>query len=96
MTTKSHHRCEIEIAASILRCVDVKPKRKTLIMNAVNLNHRVLEKHLARLLNAGFLVQIGDVYELTEGGRTFLEDFGEFRQIEAVLTDGGMEDVKGE
>ena len=92
MSTKSHHRCEVKIAASILRCVDLKPRRKTLIMNAVNLNHRVLEKHLARLLNAGFLVQLGDVYELTEDGRAFLEDFGEFQEIEAMLMDGVVDD----
>ena len=66
------------------------------MMNAVNLNHGVLEKHLVRLLNVGFLVQLGDVYKLTEEGRIFLENFGEFQEIEAVLMDGDAEDAEGE
>ena len=82
---KNHHRCEVEIAAAILSSVAVNPKRKTLIMNAVNLNHRVLEKHLTRLTKAGFLVQSSEFYKPTAIGQSFLEEFTKFKQVEDVL-----------
>ena len=85
MTTKNHHRCEIEIAASILSSVNSNPKRKTLIMNAVNLNHSVLEKHLTRLLGVGFLCKVNDSYQLTAEGVAFVEEFERFRTIEEKL-----------
>ena len=85
LARRNNHRCEVQIDAAILSSVTVNPMRKTLIMNAANLNHRVLKKHLARLLRAGFLVQVGDFYKLTDGGQAFLEEFTRFKRIEDVL-----------
>ena len=61
--------------------------RKTWIMNGANLNHALVTKHLDRLLRAGFLVQSYDseVYELTDEGRAFLEEYGRFKRLEDIL-----------
>jgi predicted transcriptional regulator len=60
-------------------------------MNAANLNHCLLRKHLERLLGCGFLVQVdGDVFELTKGGRAFLDEYTKFKRLESVLMLGSV------
>lgn len=92
---RNRHRCEVEIAASILSSVAFNPMRKTLIMNAVNLNHEVLKKYLARLLKTGFLVQVNDAYKLSEMGQAFLEEFTRFRRMEDMLMKRNIEEKIG-
>ena len=92
MTSRKNHRCQVQIDAAMLSSVAVNPMRKTLIMNAVNLNHRVLKKHLARLLRAGFLVQAGNFYKSTEEGQAFLEEFTRFKRMEDVLMKSNIEE----
>jgi len=84
---KSRCRCDVEIAACILSAVAKRPMKKTWIMYTANLNHRLLRKHLERLLERGFLVQVDSgVYELTKGGRTFLDEYAKFKRLEDDVT----------
>lgn len=84
---QNRHRCEIEIAASLLRSVAKKRMRKTWMMNAANLNHVLMEKQLGRLLGCGFITQVdgSEVYELTEDGRAFLDEYVRFKRLEDMF-----------
>lgn len=73
---------------SILSAIGDRPMRKTWIMNGANLNHALVTKHLENLVKCGFLacdVEEGGLYELTELGRLFLEEYSRFRGFESRL-----------
>ncbi len=48
---------------------------KTRIMYAANLSFRLLEKYLARSIDAGVLSVSGSTYQLTDEGRDFLNKY---------------------
>lgn len=66
-------------------------------MNMANLNYYVLRKHLDRLLGCGFIVKVKDtdVYELTESGRAFLDEYARFRSLENMLMNRIEDEVGG-
>ncbi|MCJ7608227.1 winged helix-turn-helix domain-containing protein [Candidatus Bathyarchaeota archaeon] len=69
--------------------------KKTWVMNGVNLNHVSATRHLDRMMDCGFLRCIGegDLYELTQEGKAFLEEYRRFRLIEMrILRLNGLVD----
>ena len=61
--------------------------RKTWMMNVANVNHVLMKKQLSMLLGCGFITQISDnrVYELTDDGRAFLDEYSRFKRQENML-----------
>lgn len=66
------YRRRFEIIADILGVVNNGAK-KTRIMYSANLSYSILEKYLAETIKLGFIRLKGDIYEITEKGRIFLE-----------------------
>jgi predicted transcriptional regulator len=68
------YRNRLEIIADILR-VAGDGSKKTRIMYFANLSYQLLERYLAKVIEARLLNRNGDRYEVTEKGRIFLEKF---------------------
>ncbi len=58
------------------------PIGPTRLMSASSLNHRMLTKHLRRLLAIGYVVYASDskVYSITVEGRTFVRNYEEYQK----------------
>lgn len=68
------YRSRLEIIADILKAAG-DGSRKTRIMYFANLSYRLLERYLARVIEARLLSRNGERYEVTEKGKIFLEKF---------------------
>jgi|Deesub1362B_J571_1020462.scaffolds.fasta_scaffold08319_4 predicted transcriptional regulator len=68
------YRSRLEIIADILKAAG-DGSRKTRIMYFANLSYRLLERYLARVIEARLLSRNGERYEITEKGKIFLEKF---------------------
>jgi predicted transcriptional regulator len=71
------YRRRLEIIVDVLN-VASKRAKKTRIMYMANLSYRLLEKYLREVAELGFVNSIGDLYEVTEKGRNFLEKYNSF------------------
>ena len=71
------YRRRVDIIADILK-IAVAGANKTKIMYFGNLSHRLLEKYLKQTIGAGFLSLDGRRYEVTDKGKSFLEQYSEF------------------
>jgi predicted transcriptional regulator len=75
----SRYRNRVEIIADILKIVG-GGARKTQIMYKGNLSYKLLTRYLREVIGAG-LVCVGEkanIYQLTEKGKMFLEDFKDY------------------
>lgn len=80
------NRSQEEIVANILSVVKNEPK-KTNIMYAANLSYALLCKYVDKLIGADMIKyrKMERVYELTEKGAVFLEEYAEFVRIKEQL-----------
>lgn len=78
------YRGRIEIIADILKASS-EPVKKTRIMFAANLSHRILEKYLKETAKVGLISSDNDFYEITEKGRVFLKRYTRFSSEYSIL-----------
>ena len=71
------HRDRLRIIAAILDAC-ASGACKTRIMLQANLNFKLLEKYLDRVMRLGLLQVEGQIYSLTDQGRGFLNDYKHF------------------
>jgi len=71
------YRSKLNIIADILKAAE-NGSKKTRIMYLANLSYRLLEKYLVKVIKADLLRHNGEVYELTEKGKIFLEKFRDY------------------
>lgn len=71
------HRRRFEIIADILR-VAGQGSKKTRIMYLANLSYLLLKKYLNDAMRLGFLKSHGNLYEITDQGQVFLDNFMRF------------------
>jgi len=73
------YRSKLRIIADILKAAE-NGSKKTRIMYLANLSYYLLEKYLAKVIKADLLRHNGELYELTEKGRIFLEKFDDYSE----------------
>jgi len=73
------YRNKLHIIADILKAAE-NGSKKTRIMYLANLSYHLLEKYLVKVIQAGLLRHNGELYELTEKGRIFLEKFDDYSE----------------
>jgi predicted transcriptional regulator len=78
------YRSRLEIIADILKAAG-DGSRKTRIMYFANLSYRLLERYLARVIEARLLSRNGERYEVTEKGKIFLEKFETYSRKESKV-----------
>jgi predicted transcriptional regulator len=71
------NRDRLSIIAAILETAD-SGANKTRIMFGANLSFKLLEKYLDLVVGAGFVQVHDSVYLLTDAGRDFLQQYGDF------------------
>lgn len=72
------YRDKLEIIAAVLNAAGEGAK-KTKIMYSASLSFRLLEKYLGKATSLGFIFLSGNCYRVTERGRAFLAQHGEYR-----------------
>lgn len=83
--------------AYILSMALYRSMKKTRIMSGANLSYVTLMKYLHRLVGCGLVVYVEDrrVYELTDSGRMFLDEYVELKNLETgVLQYSGLFEKK--
>ena len=83
---ESRYRNEAEIIADILRVV--KPgARKTRIMYGANLSFMLAKKYITKLSSMDLIRLDSDqkTYQLTEKGKTYLDNYQSYQKIERDL-----------
>jgi len=88
------NRRRVDIIADILKTATSSAK-KTRIMYIANLSYRLLEKYLDETINMGFVQASGNIYEITEKGRGFLDKYVQFSGRYSGLEDK-LEDMRFE
>jgi predicted transcriptional regulator len=80
------YREKIDIMAKILQIASGNAK-KTQIMYQANLNHKVLQKYLAEMIQASLLKfeKTIECYVPTENGRAFLNVYNEYSQCNSAM-----------
>lgn len=87
------YRSKLDITADMLRVVDNGSAKRTQIMYQANLNHKLLTKYLAKVLEA-CLIRFDRrtrCYSLTSKGKKFLEKYKKYsrrnKRLEKRLND---------
>ena len=75
--TKNTKRHRLDIVRDMLSIASVKV-RKTRIMYQANLNYRIMEKYLKKLLDSGLLECDGGSYLITVRGKEFLQMYADY------------------
>ncbi|RLI19030.1 hypothetical protein DRO54_09245 [Candidatus Bathyarchaeota archaeon] len=73
------YRNKLHIIADILKAAE-NGSKKTRIMYLANLSYHLLEKYLVKVIQADLLRHNGELYEVTEKGRIFLEKFDDYSE----------------
>ena len=73
------YRNKLHIIADILKAAE-NGSKKTRIMYLANLSYHLLEKYLVKVIQADLLRHNGELYELTEKGKIFLEKFRDYSE----------------
>jgi len=83
----NERRSRLSILADILRLVAKEngKTKPTHILYGANLSHERLKKHLASLINDGFIQQTSEdgrtYYIITEKGRLFIQEYKKVKQF---------------